>query len=155
MWALRYCSRGFSISSRRCVFKIDSKGLWSVMTWKCCNPAKNSWHFVIAQVIASISSSITAYLVSASDRKCEPAWIRVHFSPVCCCNMKPGPCLLASVQRRVGLLMSKNDSCGGAVRDFLTLLRASSWVADHRKSFLVLNSGLSGLRRVANELVLW
>ena len=122
--------------------------------WKCCNPAKERRHFAIAQETASIFNSIMAYLVSTSDKKREPAWMRVHCSAVFCCSTKPSPCLLASVHKRVGLLMSKNDSCGGVVRDFLTWLRASSWEEDHRNSFLVLSKGLIGSRRVANVLVL-
>ena len=68
--------------------------------------------------------------------------------------MNPSPCLLASVHSLVGLLMSKKDSNGGVVSDFLTWLRASSWVVGHRNSFLVLSNGLSGPRSVARVFVL-
>jgi len=68
--------------------------------------------------------------------------------------MNPRPCLLASVHSRVDLLISKNESSGGEVRDFLTWLRASSWEVDHRNSFLVLSNGLNGFRRTARVLVL-
>ena len=76
-----------------------------------------------------------------------------HSSDVFCCRMNPSPCLLASVLKWVGLLMSKNDNTGGLVRDFFTTLNASSWLRDHTKSFLVLSSGLRGARRVATVFV--
>ena len=55
--------------------------------------------------------------------------------------MKPKPCRLASVQRRVLLAASKYDRTGGDDKDFFAAMNASSWLGDHKKSFLVLNSG--------------
>ena len=77
-----------------------------------------------------------------------------HSSDVFCCRMNPSSCLLASVLKRVGLAMSKNDKTSGLVRDFFATENASSWLLDHTKSFLVLSSGLRGARSVASVFAL-
>ena len=100
-------SWGFSILSRRWLLRMEISGLWSVMMVKCCSPVKNILHLETAQHTASISSLMTAYLDSVSVRNRDSAWIRFHVPAVFCCNMKPKPWRLASVDRRVGLLISK------------------------------------------------
>ncbi len=56
-YAPETCSRGFSISSNPCVFRIGivfrigMRGLWSVMTVKWSIPARKTWHFLIAHAI--------------------------------------------------------------------------------------------------------
>ena len=122
---LRRCNLGFSTSSRRCVLRIGISGLWSVVTRKCCRPAKNTLHLVTAQQTASISNSITAYHVSASDKNRDPAWTRFHSSPVFCYRINPRLCLLASMLNLVGLVMSKKDSSGEVVSDVLMFVKAS------------------------------
>ena len=62
-------------------------------------------HFDITHAITSSSSSMMAYRDSESVRKPEPT------------------CLLASVQSRVGLLMSKNATVDATVSDFLVSLK--------------------------------
>ena len=47
------------------------------MTLKCGRSARNILHFMMAQEIASSSSSMMAYRDSASVRKRDPAWMRV------------------------------------------------------------------------------
>ena len=153
--AFRRWSRGFSISSSRWLFNIGTSGWWSVTTVKCASPAKNTLHFMIAHDTARSSSSMTAYLDSASVRKRDPAWVRVQvLSTFCCCRMKPRPFLLASVQRRVGRLQSKNERVGAVVNDSLATWNAWSRFGDQRKSFFVLRRGRSGARSVAMESVL-
>ena len=100
-------SLGFSSSSKWWLFRMGISGLWSVIMVKCCRPVKNILHLEIVQQKANISSSMTAYLDSVSVRKREPAWIRFHVPAVFCCSMKPRPWWLASVGKRVGLLISK------------------------------------------------
>ena len=125
------------------------------MTLKCGKPARNILHFMMAQEIASSSSSMTAYRDSASVRKRDPAWMRAQVSSsVFCCKMNPRPCLLASVHRRVGLLASKKERVGAIVSDPLAVLNAWSWSADQMKSFFVLRRGRSGARCMATDSVL-
>lgn len=99
----------------------------------------------IAQHTTSISNSITAYLDSVLVRNHDPVWTRFHVPAVFCCNMKPRPWWLASVDRRVGLLASKYDSTGVDVRVSLIAVKACWWSGDQRKLFLVLRSGRSGV----------
>ena len=80
---------------------------------------------MMAQQTASFSNSMTAYRVSTSDKNRESAWIRVHLSPDFYCKINPSLCLLASVLKRVILLMSKKESSGVVVRDILMLEKAS------------------------------
>ena len=117
----------------------------------CGRPASNSLHLEIAHDTANISSSMTAYRDSASERKREPAWTMTHVSPTNCCKTKPRPWRLASVHNLVSLLGSKNESIGAEDRDCLTDSKASVDAADHRNSFLVLNKGLSGTSNPAME----
>ena len=55
---------------------------------------------------------------------------------------------------QVALSTLKNDRTDGVVNDFLTLEKASSCEGDHKNSFLVLKSGLSGDNREAIVSVL-
>ena len=57
-----------STSSKRCVFKIVIS-----VHMKCCRPTRNILHLEIAQQTATISNSITAYHISASDKNRDPA----------------------------------------------------------------------------------
>ena len=99
---LSYCNLGLPISSRWWLFCIGMRGLWSVMTWKFCNPIRKVLHLLAAQATANILNSMMAYCDSASLRKCEPAWTSIHW-PVgdCCCRINPKSCLLVSVHRRL------------------------------------------------------
>ena len=108
----------------------------------------------MAHATASSSNSIVAYRDSASDKNLDPAWTKDQLSPCCCWRMYPSPCRLASVLRRVGLVMSKKDKTGCMVRDSLAVWKAVSWLGDHTNSFLVLNKGRSGANSVATALVL-
>ena len=58
------------------------------------------------------------------------------------------------MQRRVGLLVSKNANVGATVSDFLASSNAWSCSVAKVKSFLVLRSGRSGVRSPATALVL-
>ena len=69
---------------------------------------------------------MVAYRDSASERNRDPACTRVQSSTDFCWRMNPTPCLLASVVKRVGLVMLKKDRTGGVVRDFLILENAPS-----------------------------
>ena len=73
---------------------------------------------------------------------------------LCCCRTKPNPCRLASVHKRVGLLGSKKDNIGTAVSASFAAVNTFSWLSLHRKSFLVLSRGLSGVNNVATVLIL-
>ena len=109
---------------------------------------------MMAQATASSSSSITAYRDSGSDRNLDPAWKRTQLLPSYCCRMNPRPCLLASVQSRVGLRLSKNARVGLDVSDSLAAWNARSWSVVHMNSFLVLRRGRSGANRLAIASVL-
>ena len=115
-WSLR-----FSISSRCQLLSIGTSRLWSVRMWKCLNPSKNTLHFATAHTTASSFSFIVAYHDSASERNRE-----VQSSTDFCWRINPSPCLLASVVKRVGLVLLKKDRIGGVVRDFLILENAPS-----------------------------
>ena len=65
--------------------------------------------------------------------------------------MKPSPCQLVSVHKRVGLLASKKEIIGAVVSASFAAAKALSWLSFHRKSFLVLRSGLSGVSIVDNN----
>ena len=117
-------------------------------------PCKKMSHFDIAHATARSSSSMIAYRDAGSLRKREPAWTRAHLSSFFCCRIKPRPCLLASVQRHVGLLVSKNANVGATVSDCLALSNAWSCSVAQVKSFLVLRRGRSGARSPATALVL-
>ena len=85
------------------------KGLWSVIIIKCSNPARNMLHLDTAQATARSSNSNDRVARFCAAQKRDPACIRAHCpSDACCCRMKPMPCLLASVQIRVGFSLSKN-----------------------------------------------
>ena len=55
------------------------------------------------------------------------------------------PCLLASVQIRVGLVISKNANVGALARCFLALDRACSCVLDQTKFILGTKKGAQRL----------
>ena len=103
---IRY-NLGFSISSRQLLLWMGMSGCWSVMTWKCCRPARNILHLDITHVTANNSSSMMAKRDSVSQRNHEPACTGRHVSSCFCSSTKPSPCLLASVHNRVGLVRSK------------------------------------------------
>ena len=62
--------------------------------------------------------------------------------------------MLASIKRRVGLLMSKNASVGATISDFLELLKAWSYFVGQKNSILVVRRGQIGSRRPVMVLVL-
>ena len=107
-------------------------------------------HLDTAHATASSSSSIIAYLDSALLKNRDPAWTSIHCpSDDCCWRTNPTPCLLASVQIRVGLAMSKNANVGALARCCLALDSACSWVVDQTNSFLELRRGCSGSKSSA------
>ena len=69
-------------------------------------------------------------------------------------STNPIPNVLASVRRRVSLVVSRNANVGENVSAFFAFVKASSWGWAHRKSFRVLSSGLSGDNISAIFLVL-
>ena len=83
-------------------------------------------HFAIAHVTPSSSSSMIAYLDSASERNLDPACMSTQLSSFFCWRTKPNPRRLASVQRRVGFCGSKNWSVGADVRDVFAAWNACS-----------------------------
>ena len=131
------------------------RGLWSVITWKCCKPDRNILHFITDHVTARSSSSMTAYLDSVGVRKRDPACTRVH-CPVsdCCWRTNPTPCLLASVHNWVGFAISKYARVGTSTKCRLALVNALSCSNDHRNSFFVLSKGRNGSRSSATVAVL-
>ena len=104
------------------------------MTMVKCMPARNMWHLLMAHETANSSSSMIAYRDSASERNRDPAWTMSQASACCCWRMKPSPCRLASVHRRVGLVGSEYARVGADVK-------AGSKSSDKTNSFLVRRSG--------------
>ena len=107
---LRRWSLLFSISGNEYFSKIGTKGAWSVQTsnWDLGRPSTNILHLFVAQQMASSSSSIMAYLVSAGDKNRDPA-CTVFQAPAStsCFNTNPRPNSLdASAMSLVGFVAS-------------------------------------------------
>ena len=104
---LRRWRRLFEISGRAWLDKIEMSGLWSVQISNCWrgSPSMKLAVFAHAHAIASISSSIIAYLVSAELRNLEPAWTGLQMSSSWSCfRTNPRPLRReASVIKRVCL----------------------------------------------------
>ena len=138
-------SRIVKLSSTLWWFRIEIRRLWFIITSKCCVPMRYTVHFHILHITASNSSSITAYLDSASVRQWNP---KFHYPcTVCCCmiNPIPCPCLLASVHVLVAFITSQNTDTSVIIRHFFILFSAWSSSVVHINSFLVLRSCLNGV----------
>ena len=83
-------------------------------------------HFATTHTTASSFNSIVAYRDSTFERNHDPAYTGVQSSTDVCCRMNLAPCLLDSIVKCVGLVMSKKDRTGGIVRDSVMLENASS-----------------------------
>ena len=108
------------------------------MILKFCSPAWNILHFTSAHTIASIFSSIIAYLDSALDRKWSlPVLGCIYLRMInCCCRTKSNPCLLASVYNRTGIVRWKNsNTCDTTNSSFQICLRKNAWCADQIDSW--------------------
>lgn len=141
-------SRIVKLSSTLWWSRIKIRGLWSIITSKCCIPMRHTLHFHILHITTSSSSSITAYLDSASVRQWDTTWTRYHYpSTVCCCvtNPIPCPCLLASVHVLVAFITLQKTDTSVIIRHFFTFFSAWSSSVVHINSFLVLRSCLNGV----------
>ena len=104
-------------------------------------------HFLMAQATVRHSSSMTAYLLSVSVRNRDPVCTVFHSSLLSADfwrRTNPNPSVLASVYRRVSLVVSKYAKVGADVSAFLASAKALSCSCAHKNSFRVLRSGLSG-----------
>ena len=102
---------------------MGTSGRWSVTTANDA-PARNKWHLRTAQTTPSISSSMTAYLVSASDRYLLPHCRMCQASPRRCQRTKPRPfSRKASVSRRNSAPGTKEER---VCRDRISSLTDSS-----------------------------
>ena len=100
----------------------------------------------MAQATARHSSSMTAYLFSVFVRNRDPACTVFHSSLLSAdfWRTNPNPSVLASVYRRVSLVVSKYATVGTDVSAFLACVKASSCGSSHQNLFRVLRRGLSG-----------
>ena len=100
------------------------RGLWSVTTVKWLMPARKLLHFLMAQETARHSSSMTAYLLSVSVRNRDllaQSSISFLLSADFWRRTNPNPSVLASVYRRVSLILSKYAKVGTDVSAFFVL----------------------------------
>ena len=127
------------------------------MTVKCSMPARKILHSSMPHATARHSSSITAYLLSASVRNRDPACTVFHSlvpSVDFCRSINLIPKVLVSVRRRVSFVVSKYAKVGEVISTFLACVKASSWGLPHRNSLQVLSSGRRGANVSTMSLVL-
>ena len=101
-------------------------------------------HFHVAQVTDNNSNPMTVHCDSVSVKHHDLASINSHvLSRLSCCSTNPQPCLLASMDSHVSLVMSKNASTEALISP-LNCLVMLYCPTIHRNLFLVLNNEQKG-----------